>query len=209
MGESEVLVPHSSTNTSRLASILSATITRQAALSHSSRSEAPTDLFSTPPQTLYCPGDRRVANSYSRHALQELSALREGSGRSLFEVRLEEPLALLIDLRAQAGRLLRSERPPLVCHTDVTFDRREADTQGSRHLAFAHAPADGLDYLPSQVFRVGFHPSMVPDGPVPLQTALGGVFWTTALCSGIGPRTDRLPCAALADVAVPFSSFRA
>ena len=31
----------------------------------------------------------------------------------------------------------------------------------------------------------------------------------TALCSGIGPRTDRLPCAALADVAVPFSSFRA
>ena len=31
----------------------------------------------------------------------------------------------------------------------------------------------------------------------------------TALCNGIGPRTDRLPCAALADVAVPFSSFRA
>jgi len=29
-----------------------------------------------------------------------------------------------------------------------------------------------LDYLPSQVFGVGFHPSMVPDGPVPLQTAL-------------------------------------
>jgi hypothetical protein len=86
---------------------------------------------------------------------------------------LKEPLALLIDLRAQAGRLLRSERPPLVCHTDVTFDRREADTQGWRYLAFAHAPADGLDYLPSQVFGVGFHPSMVPDGPVPLQTALG------------------------------------
>jgi hypothetical protein len=37
------MVPHSSTNTSRLASILSATITRQAALSHSSRSESPTD----------------------------------------------------------------------------------------------------------------------------------------------------------------------
>ena len=58
-------------------------------------------------------------------------------------------------------------------HTDVTFDRREADPQGSRHLAFAHAPADGLDYLSSEVFGVGFHPSMVPDGPVPLQTALG------------------------------------
>jgi hypothetical protein len=93
---------------------------------------------------------------------------------------------VLIDLRAQAGRLLRSERSPLVCHTDVTFDRREADTQGSRHLAFAHALAEGLDYLPSEVFGVGFHPAMVPDGPVLLQTALG-----TWVNKGSKKRKDR------------------
>ena len=49
-GASEVCAPHSSTKTKRPTSILPATITRQAALSHSSRSLAPTDLFfcSTP-----------------------------------------------------------------------------------------------------------------------------------------------------------------
>jgi hypothetical protein len=45
MGASEVLVPISSTNTQRLESISSMTITRQAALSHSSLWLAPTDLF--------------------------------------------------------------------------------------------------------------------------------------------------------------------
>ena len=44
-GESEVLVPISSTNTSRFGSVLYATITLQAALSHSSRSSAPTVRF--------------------------------------------------------------------------------------------------------------------------------------------------------------------
>jgi hypothetical protein len=44
-GESDVLVPISSTNTSPLVSILSATITRQAALHHSSLSLAPKVLF--------------------------------------------------------------------------------------------------------------------------------------------------------------------
>ncbi len=44
-GASEVLVEHSSTNTSRSASISPATITRQAALKNSSLSLAPTDLF--------------------------------------------------------------------------------------------------------------------------------------------------------------------
>jgi hypothetical protein len=57
-------------------------------------------FFVAPPQTLYCPGDRRVANSHSRHALQERSALRKGGYRSLLEVRLKDPLSLLIELRA-------------------------------------------------------------------------------------------------------------
>ena len=44
-GESEVLVFISSTNTSRFSSVLHATITLQAALSHSSRSSAPKEYF--------------------------------------------------------------------------------------------------------------------------------------------------------------------
>jgi hypothetical protein len=44
-GESEVLVPISSTKTSRFGSVSRATITLQAALSHSSRSSAPTLRF--------------------------------------------------------------------------------------------------------------------------------------------------------------------
>src|SRR5215212_9115678 len=44
-GRSETFVEHSSTNTKRSASVVPATIARQAALRNSSRSEAPTDLF--------------------------------------------------------------------------------------------------------------------------------------------------------------------
>jgi hypothetical protein len=43
--DNEMFVPISSTKTSRLASTCSATITRQAALCHSSRSSAPTLRF--------------------------------------------------------------------------------------------------------------------------------------------------------------------
>ncbi len=176
-----MFVEHSSTNTSRLASILSATITRQAALSHSSRSAAPTDLFfDSTPETLYCPGDRRVANSHSRRALQELPPLRKGGGRTLLEVRLKEPLASLIDLRAQqAGTLLRSQWPPLVCHTDVTLEtEREAHAEGSRHLTFTHPPLYSLDDPLTQVFGVRFHLSIVSCGSVALQLALGFIHST-------------------------------
>jgi hypothetical protein len=51
-GESDVLVSISSTNTSRLVSILSAAITRQAALNHLSRSLAPKVLFSAKAEAL-------------------------------------------------------------------------------------------------------------------------------------------------------------
>ena len=44
----------------------------------------------------------------------------------------------------------------LACHTDVTLDRREADAEGSRHLALAHASFNGLDDPLTQVFGVSF-----------------------------------------------------
>jgi hypothetical protein len=56
-----VLAPISSTETSRRASSFSAIITRQAALSHSSRYSAPTLLFSAEAQPLHEPPDGGVA----------------------------------------------------------------------------------------------------------------------------------------------------
>jgi hypothetical protein len=60
-----------------------------------------------------------------------------------------------------------------VCHTDVTLDRRETGAEGASGFALNHAPADGLDDPLSQIFGVGFYTSVVPDGPVTLQAALG------------------------------------
>ncbi len=84
----------------------------------------------------------------------------KGGGGTLLEIRLKESLGSFIDLRAQAGRLLCSQVPPLVCDADVTLDRREAHTEGASGFAFAHPPfLYGFDYLPSEVFGAGFHPS--------------------------------------------------
>src|SRR5215213_10576106 len=64
----EVLVPISSTKTRRFGSICAASVTLQAALSHSSRSNAPTLRFwaeAHPPEQ---PTDGRVTQSLARHA---------------------------------------------------------------------------------------------------------------------------------------------
>jgi hypothetical protein len=70
-----VLVPISSTKISRLALIPAspATTTRQASLSHSSHSVAPTEFFSAPSETLEVPGNCGVANLHSAYPPQELA----------------------------------------------------------------------------------------------------------------------------------------
>src|SRR5829696_3515610 len=74
-GESETLVPLSSTNTRRLASTSPATISRQAALRNSSRSAAPNDLFFGSTQAPEHPAHGRLADRESGHPPQELSPL--------------------------------------------------------------------------------------------------------------------------------------
>src|SRR5215210_597682 len=74
-GVREVLVPISSTKTKRSGLVAAATITPQATLKNSSRSLAPTDLFSSPSQTLEHPGNRGVTHPYPAGSPQELTPL--------------------------------------------------------------------------------------------------------------------------------------
>src|SRR5918997_3718682 len=106
MEESEVLVPISSTNTNRSGSIRTASITRQAALSHSSRSDAPTDLFSAPSQAVQQSPDGRVAQTLPRDALQEADSLGDGGSGTLLHVLIQKPLRALVRLRNPTGALL-------------------------------------------------------------------------------------------------------
>src|SRR3712207_9196181 len=81
-GESEVLVPISSTNTSRLGSTFWATITLQALLSHSSLSLAPTDLFSCVAKTFDRPADGGGAHSLAKQLEEVVGSLFVAERRS-------------------------------------------------------------------------------------------------------------------------------
>lgn len=74
MGESEMLDPISSTNTSRSASIC-LTITRQAALFHSSLSLAPIDLFSGVAKTPDRSADGSLAHFNPEQTVEQPYAL--------------------------------------------------------------------------------------------------------------------------------------
>jgi hypothetical protein len=70
-----VLVPISSTNTSRSGSTFWATITLQAALRHWSLSLAPTDLFSCVAKAFDHPTDRRGAHSLAKQLEEVVDSL--------------------------------------------------------------------------------------------------------------------------------------
>src|SRR5215207_2135298 len=71
-GASEVFDEHSSTNTKRSGSIEEITITRKAALRNSSRSLAPSVLFSAEAHLPESPGEGRFAHLNPCHPLQVL-----------------------------------------------------------------------------------------------------------------------------------------
>ena len=81
-----MLVEHASTNTKRLACVLPATITLQAALRNSSRSAAPNDLFSAPSKPLDRSGDRRLAYLRPDGSLQKAAPLAKGKRWSFLQV---------------------------------------------------------------------------------------------------------------------------
>jgi hypothetical protein len=109
--EREASAPISSVNTSRSGSIRWASVTLQAALSHSSCSAAPTLLFSAPSQAFRRPPDGGVAQALSGDALEEANPLRDGRGGALFRVFVEKLLRFLFYLRGPARPPFRSREP--------------------------------------------------------------------------------------------------
>ena len=164
--------PISSMNTSRLAHISPAIKARQAALKNSSRSAAPTDLFSTPPEASEHSAHGRLADRDPGHPPQELEPLAEGRHGPLFEVLLQQPPCGLVELRLEARAPLGRERAPLIDQLGVALDRGAADPEGAGSLALGSVPAEGFDNLLAQVFGVGVHEYIVASGPPALQTAL-------------------------------------
>src|SRR5215212_8795910 len=172
-GRSEVFEPISSTKTRRPASIPSATKALQAALSNSSRSVAPTYLFSAPTHAPQHPADRGVAHRNPRHPRQELAPLGERRSRPLLEVRFQQLPRRFVQFRFRARTLLRGEGSSLARCGSVALDGRETNAEGLGDLDGGHAPFSGLDYLLSQVQRVGVHKRIVSYCPTTLQGALG------------------------------------
>ena len=104
-----VLVPISSTNTSQRASDFPATITFQATLSQSSRSIAPTVLFSRETQALENSPYGGVAQRLAREVLQEAAPACDGGCRTLLHVLFKELCGSLIDRGGPPGPLLGGE----------------------------------------------------------------------------------------------------
>jgi hypothetical protein len=114
-------------------------------------------FFSAMAQPPHEPPHRRVTHGLARHALQVASPFRGARRWTLGEVRLEQPPGGVGALRRSARRLLRGQRVPLALHPGEAFDRGEAHPEQGGGLAFGYASSHGVDYLPSEVFRVGFH----------------------------------------------------
>ena len=147
-----VLVPISSTKTNRWASSFSAIIACQAALSHSSRSSAPTLLFSAEAHPLEQPPDGGVAQDLARGALQEASSLRDGSGRALLDVLFEKLLRHLVGFRRPSSAFSRAEGLSPAGDSNVAFNRGETHAEKAGGLGLGGACLDSLDDPGAQIF---------------------------------------------------------
>src|SRR5215217_7548285 len=155
--------------------MLPATVVLQAHLRSSSRSDAPTDLFSVPAHPIEHPTDGGVAHRNPRHPRQELAPFGQRRRRPFFEVRLQELPRRLAQLGFRAGAPLGGEWLPFACGGSVALDAREAHAEGPGNLGGRHAPFFGCDDLLPQVQRVGVHASILPHRPTTLQSALAGM----------------------------------
>jgi hypothetical protein len=172
-GESEMFVPISSTNTSRRASSGWTTITLQAALSHSSRSSAPTVRFFE-----RSPSSSSVALRWSCSYPFRLCALGSDVFGRWWQLGapLHPPLgALGLSLVYYAGSpraLFGREGASLSDTPSVSLDRREAHVEGASCLSFGHTPLYSGDYLLAQIFGIGSHSSMIAYGSTFMLTAV-------------------------------------
>jgi hypothetical protein len=107
-----------------------------------------------------------------------MAALCDGGRRTVAYVFFEEPPCGLVGFEGSSTSLLGGKRLSLVGESGVAFDRGETDGEESGGLGLGHAALlDGLDYLPSKVFGVGFHPFMVAYGSNVLICAVRTILW--------------------------------
>src|SRR5215212_8728311 len=173
MGDNEVFVPISSTKTSRSVATRSATITLQVALKNSSRSSAPTVLFSREAKPLHQPPYGGVAEGRAGYVLQKAAPLSDGGGRAFLYIPFEEELAFLAYLLVgSSGALSGLKRPSFSSDPRVALDRGEAHVEEAGRLSFWHAPLYGANYLLAEIFRVGSHPIMIACGSIFVLTAV-------------------------------------
>src|SRR3954463_3261475 len=133
------------------------------------------------------PPHRRVAHGLARHMLQIPSPLGGSRRRAIGEVRLEQPPDSIVALRRSPRRLPRSQRAPLAVNPGEALHRGEANPEKAGGLALGHAALEGIDYLPSEIFRVGFHASMISCGSKFLLTAVVLELLPTDPCGGSSP----------------------
>jgi hypothetical protein len=104
-----VFVSISSTKTKVRASSVWATITLQPARRHSSRSTTPTLRFLGEAEPLHQPPYGRVAKALGGYVFQKAASLRDGGGRALLHVLLQEHPGAFVHLAGPPGTLLGLE----------------------------------------------------------------------------------------------------
>jgi hypothetical protein len=130
IGEREMFVPISSTNTTRRASSGWATITLQADLSHSSRSSAPTVRFFGRSRAASLAA-LRWSRSYTLRlcAPESYTSLVDGGAWALLHILLQEGLGFLVYYAGSSGALFRGEGLSL---SDTPSVRSASPRRGSR-----------------------------------------------------------------------------
>ena len=92
--------------------------------------------------------------------------------RAIREVCRKQLLLHLADLPGSSRRLLRSQRVPCALHSGEAFHRGETHPEKACGLALGCASLEGVDYLLSEVFGVGFHACIISYGSTFLLTAV-------------------------------------
>ena len=121
-------------------------------------------FFSAMAQPPYQPPQRRVAHRRASEMLQIAPPLRCGRCRAIREVCRKQILLTLAGLPGPSRRLSRSQRAFLALHPGEAFHRGEAHPEKAGGFALGCASLEGVNYLPSEIFGVGFHDCIISCG---------------------------------------------
>jgi hypothetical protein len=115
---------------------------------------------------------RRAAHRNPVYGLHVLAALPKGGERALLEVGFEELPNSLVDLGWFARSLARLKRFSPLGLGGVTLEGGDPDSEGASGLGLGNSSFYGIPDLPTEVFGIGFHQSMMPCSPSSSQRAV-------------------------------------